>query len=119
MFASNSLPCARVDLWPAANRCKQHGVTQFLTHLQYESESGALNEHLSDVFGVMVKQKFEQTTAKAADWLIGEGCLQPGVEGVALRSMKQPGTAYTDLYGVSCLFYLLDFWPSVWIFPLP
>ena len=54
----------------------------------------------------MVKQKFEQKSAKAADWLIGEGCLMPGVTGVALRSMKQPGTAYRDLGGVSCLSHL-------------
>jgi len=28
--------------------------------------------------------------------LIGENCLLPGVDGVALRSMKAPGTAYND-----------------------
>lgn len=44
----------------------------------------------------MVKQMVENTTAKKSDWLIGEGCLMPGVKGVALRSMKDPGTAYDD-----------------------
>lgn len=31
-----------------------------------------------------------------ADWLIGRGILGPGINGVALRSMKAPGTAYSD-----------------------
>ncbi len=44
----------------------------------------------------MVKQYRLQQTAAAADWLIGEDCLLPGVKGVALRSMKAPGTAYDD-----------------------
>src|SRR5206468_5206599 len=34
--------------------------------------------------------------ADKADWLIGAGLLAPGVKGVALRSMKAPGTAYDD-----------------------
>ena len=44
----------------------------------------------------MVKQIVEQTTAEQSDWLIGEGCLMPGVKGVALRNMQSPGTAYND-----------------------
>jgi Zn-dependent metalloprotease len=49
----------------------------------------------------MVKQMAENTTAEQADWLIGEGCLLPGVKGVALRNMKAPGTAYNDKIFVS------------------
>jgi Zn-dependent metalloprotease len=64
--------------------------------LQYKDESGALNEHISDVFGIMVKQFAEKQTTQDSDWLIGEGCLMPGIKGVALRSMKSPGTAYDD-----------------------
>jgi len=73
-----------------------HAVTEFNSALQYVGESGALNEHVSDVFGIMVKQMVENETAEKADWLIGEGCLLPGIKGVALRNMKQPGTAYND-----------------------
>jgi Zn-dependent metalloprotease len=43
-----------------------------------------------------VKQSRRNQTADAADWLIGEGLLASGVQGVALRSMKAPGTAYDD-----------------------
>ena len=44
----------------------------------------------------MVKQLVQDETAESADWLIGEDCICPGVKGVALRSMKAPGTAYND-----------------------
>lgn len=80
-----------------------HGVTQYSSPLVYQTQSGALNEHLSDVFGIMVKQKNENVKTEDDDWLIGEGVLQPGVKGVALRSMKAPGTAYNDPRYVSRL----------------
>ncbi|KAB5518844.1 metalloprotease [Coniochaeta sp. 2T2.1] len=73
-----------------------HAVTEHTSPLDYQGQSGALNEHVSDVFGIMVKQKVEDETADKADWLIGEGCLLPGIKGVSLRSMKAPGTAYDD-----------------------
>lgn len=73
-----------------------HGVTQYTAALQYSGQSGALNESMSDVFGSLVKQWANQQTAAQADWLIGQGLLAPGVNGVALRSMKDPGSAYDD-----------------------
>lgn len=73
-----------------------HAVTEHTSPLDYQGQSGALNEHISDVFGIMIKQKVENEDAANADWLIGEGCLLPDVKGVALRSMKAPGTAYDD-----------------------
>jgi hypothetical protein len=51
---------------------------------------------VSDVFGSMVKQRTLGQSADQADWLIGADLLAPGVHGVALRSMKAPGTAYDD-----------------------
>ncbi|MQY02718.1 M4 family metallopeptidase [Actinomadura macrotermitis] len=73
-----------------------HGVTQYTAGLEYYGQSGALNESLSDVFGSLIKQWHRGQTADQADWLIGEGLLAPRVHGVALRSMKEPGTAYDD-----------------------
>ena len=73
-----------------------HGVTQDEAQLAYYGQSGALNESLSDVFGSLVKQYKLGQTANKADWLIGAELLAPGVKGVALRSMKAPGTAYDD-----------------------
>ncbi|MET0143608.1 MAG: M4 family metallopeptidase [Ilumatobacteraceae bacterium] len=73
-----------------------HGVTETLAGLRYEGQPGALNESMSDVFGSLVKQRARGQTAAEADWLIGEGLLAEGVDGVALRSMADPGTAYDD-----------------------
>ncbi|GAA3059565.1 M4 family metallopeptidase [Streptomyces roseofulvus] len=74
-----------------------HGFTQHTANLEYYGQSGALNESVSDVFGALVKQYALGQSAAEADWLIGAGLLGPGVDrGVALRSMKEPGTAYDD-----------------------
>ncbi|MFF9058171.1 M4 family metallopeptidase [Streptomyces sp. NPDC101213] len=73
-----------------------HGVTQYTANLTYYGQPGALNESMSDVFGVLVKQCSLGQTAAEADWLIGAELLAPGVSGRALRSMKAPGTAYDD-----------------------
>ncbi|KGN37440.1 peptidase M4 [Knoellia subterranea KCTC 19937] len=73
-----------------------HGVTQFTSGLVYQDQAGALNEHISDVFGVLVKQRALGQSAEQSDWLIGAELLAPGVKGVGLRSMKAPGTAYDD-----------------------
>ena len=78
-------------------------MIQYNAALVYRGESGALNKHIADAFGIMVKQMYENETAEDTDWLIGEGCLLPGVKGVALRSMKSPGTAYSDPRFVSLL----------------
>ena len=73
-----------------------HGVTDYAARLNYWGESGALNESFSDVFGTLVKQRSLNQTVNDADWLIGAGQLASGVNGVALRSMSAPGTAYDD-----------------------
>lgn len=73
-----------------------HGVTQYEAALEYEGQSGALNESLSDVFGSLVKQYVLKQTVDKADWLIGTDLFARKVRGVALRSMKEPGTAYDD-----------------------
>jgi Zn-dependent metalloprotease len=73
-----------------------HGVTQFEASLPYHGQPGALNESISDVFGSLVKQRGLNQTASQADWLIGDNLLTPNVNGMALRSLKAPGTAYDD-----------------------
>jgi len=73
-----------------------HGVTQFEANLAYWDQPGALNETFSDVFGILVKQYRRQQTAADADWIIGAGLFTANVNGLGLRSMKAPGTAYSD-----------------------
>ena len=73
-----------------------HGVTDYEARLVYDGQSGALNESMSDVFGVLVKQWHLGQDVREADWLVGEGLFGPSVRGVALRSLKSPGSAYDD-----------------------
>ena len=73
-----------------------HGVTEDEARLIYFFQSGALNESMSDVFGALVKQRRLNQKAQEADWLIGAELLTKEVEGVALRSMKEPGSAFDD-----------------------
>ena len=73
-----------------------HGVVQFSGGLVYRDQAGALNESFADVFGSLAKQYTLGQTAAEADWLVGADILGPDIDGVALRSMKAPGTAYND-----------------------
>lgn len=56
-----------------------HGVVQETANLEYQDESGALNESFADVFGAMVDRD---------DWRIGEDVMRSG--GGALRDMQDP-----------------------------
>jgi len=63
-----------------------HGITQHMSGIIYLNESGAINEHFSDVWGEFV----DQTNARGDDseavkWLIGEDMIEGG-----FRSMKDP-----------------------------
>jgi hypothetical protein len=73
-----------------------HALTEKTAGLTYQGQSGALNESISDVFGACMKQRVLGQAAADADWLVGEGIFLPRVHGTALRSMKEPGTAYDD-----------------------
>lgn len=66
-----------------------HGVTQSAANLEYIGQSGALNEHFSDVFGVMVDRD---------DWQLGETVTRPGVYPTgALRDMENPNNGGSRL----------------------
>jgi Zn-dependent metalloprotease len=69
-----------------------HGVTQHEANLTYSGQSGALNESVSDVFGIMVKQFALNQDVTQSDWLIGADIVGPALA-PALRSMQAPGTA--------------------------
>ncbi len=71
-----------------------HGVIQFEANLVYQGQSGALNESLADVFGIMIKQRTLNEDVQTSDWLIGENILIG--DKYAIRSMKEPGTAYVN-----------------------
>jgi Zn-dependent metalloprotease len=62
----------------------------------FQGQSGAISESFCDVIGMLVKQWGAGQTAAESDWLLGAGLLGPGINGVALRSLRSPGTAYDD-----------------------
>ena len=41
-----------------------------------------------------MEQWYQRQSVEEADWLVGEDLLIPDRKGLALRSMKAPGTAY-------------------------
>ncbi|MFD7409343.1 M4 family metallopeptidase [Streptomyces sp. NPDC059866] len=73
-----------------------HGVEEMLHYFDWSGEHGALHTSLADVFGQLAKQYTLNQTVEEADWICGAGLLAPGINGVGLRSLKAPGTAYDD-----------------------
>jgi Zn-dependent metalloprotease len=69
-----------------------HGVTQYEANLVYSGQSGALNESISDVFGIQIKQHALGLDSETSDWLIGADIVGPALQ-PALRSMRDPGQA--------------------------
>ena len=67
-----------------------HGVTDFESDLLYQKESGALNEALSDIFGVSADSYSRGGTIDASTWKLGEEVYTPGTAGDALRYMNDP-----------------------------
>ena len=66
-----------------------HGVVQNTANLEYQGESGAINESMADIFGSMMDP---------ADWLIGEDVVKPaGFPSGAMRSMSDPHNGGTNL----------------------
>ncbi|HOY07240.1 MAG TPA: M4 family metallopeptidase [Saprospiraceae bacterium] len=66
-----------------------HGVVEKTANLEYQDESGALNESFADVFGVMIDRD---------DWNIGEDVMQNGATpNNVLRSMSDPHNGGTSL----------------------
>ena len=73
-----------------------HCVVQKTAGLGYTGETGALHEHLCDVFGTLVQQYAARTPAHLSRWLIGNEILGSAFIGKAIRSMADPGNAYND-----------------------
>jgi thermolysin len=65
-----------------------HGVTDYTSRLEYQGESGALNEAFSDMIGTSVEFYFQPVGAGLgqADYLIGEDVVRPG----GARSLANP-----------------------------
>ncbi len=79
-----------------------HGVTEFTSNLDYQDESGALNEAFSDIMGTSVEffyEKSGQGPQRGPNFLIGEDVtkLAPGY----VRSLQNPiATGNPDHYSL-------------------
>lgn len=73
-----------------------HAVTERTAGLVYRNQPGALNESISDVFGICAKQRLLGQSVDQADWLIGANLFLPGINARGLRDMANPGAAYDD-----------------------
>jgi Zn-dependent metalloprotease len=62
-----------------------HGVTDFTSRLEYQTQAGALNESYSDIFGTIICNLGKPLSRW--QWEIGRGFDGPGT---ALRSMSDP-----------------------------
>ncbi|MCB1996407.1 MAG: M4 family metallopeptidase [Rhodoferax sp.] len=73
-----------------------HGVIAHECNLVYRDEPGAVNEHLSDVFGLLARQWKRQETAAQSDWLIGRELLGP--QATTAKGLRHfgPGKAFED-----------------------
>jgi len=65
-----------------------HGVTDGTARLEYASQSGAMNESYSDIFGVLVRNATEADRGKW-QWQVGVGF---SADDEPLRDMKSPRT---------------------------
>lgn len=85
-----------------------HRLTQFAYKFDikdYHDQSGALNEHISDVFGIIFSQwEHKEENPSEANWLVGSSLIKDDFKRMlkvrkfghydALRSLKAPGSAY-------------------------
>lgn len=76
-----------------------HGITDYTSGLEYQGESGALNEAFSDMMGVAVEAYFQPrgNGPLQADYLLGEDSFRAARPGAVsgIRSMQAPN-AYGD-----------------------
>ena len=73
-----------------------HGVVTHTCNLQYQNESGALNEHFADVMGALIAQWRSGQTAQQAAWTIGAEIMGPGTTAKCLRTFKDEPAYQND-----------------------
>jgi Zn-dependent metalloprotease len=75
-----------------------HGVITYSADLLYQNESGALNEHFADVFGMLTRQWHTQTDALHSDWLVGKDIMGPAASARSLRTFTVEKAYENDPY---------------------
>lgn len=74
-----------------------HGVVQHTNNLVYQGQSGALNEHFADAFGIIIEQwhKNQNVNNPNVDWFIGGEIIQPIANVRGIRTFTA-AKAYTN-----------------------
>lgn len=101
-----------------------HAVTQCRENLDYQGQSGALNEAFSDIMATAAEFLNEENVitsncrrrpgqTECADWLIGED-LAKTASGAVIRDLADPGAEgqpshYQDRYGKNCSSFSPDY----------
>jgi Zn-dependent metalloprotease/putative cell wall-binding protein len=87
-----------------------HGIVEYTAGLIYEYQSGALDESMADVFGVLISTYDKYNVANGGtwrfdpdDWVVGDDVYTPKIQGDALRSLADP-----TLYGQPA--HMNDYW---------
>lgn len=75
-----------------------HGITQLEAGIIYSGETGAVNESISDAFGISIDHYVNRSIFQNANWVIGSKILKPEAKLNArgIRDLREPGTAFDD-----------------------
>ena len=72
-----------------------HGVIMYTANLEYQDESGALNESFADVMSAVIEQRHRGQSVTEAGWLMGDELIGPDIQAEAFRTFKE-GPAYEN-----------------------
>jgi Zn-dependent metalloprotease len=65
-----------------------HGVVAHECNLEYQGQSGALNEHFADVFGQLVSQWKKKLSTAKSPWTVGHDIMGPATQAGSLRTFR-------------------------------
>lgn len=71
-------------------------INKYEARLPFSNQPGALLESFKDIFASVAKQFQLKQTADEANWIVGDELFTSNVNGVGIRSLKDPGSAYDD-----------------------
>ncbi|MEX2596538.1 MAG: M4 family metallopeptidase [Salibacteraceae bacterium] len=74
-----------------------HGIIYYTSKLQGIGESGALNESFSDIFGLFVESRTENSSS--VDWIVGEDATS---DNMYIRSFENPKQFYRHYPNANC-----------------
>lgn len=76
-----------------------HSIIKNSTELSQELDAGSIIEHFCDVFGIMCRHWYEQSTGSENDWKIGSHVILAGnpMSIISIRDFQHPGAVYNKI----------------------